>query len=314
MLTVLADRSTARQSDALSDVPTELMDHILLPLSLHDRISFGATCTRNRALASRASRLACAESVRPYGLTFSDVTFLQEAVGALVSGSTITQLVQSDPSFVPGDLDIYCPIQCGYDVVLFLKLCSQYSVDRRSHEYDTAQGLRYVWWLTHPDTNRPSINVIESLSDNALDAVLHFHSTPVMGAWVAAGLWHAYPKPTMRHLALSSQQRLPLTGEKAARSQAEKVVRKYMARGYKFVSEWIHPHTCGVDWSCPITLRTSTDPGCLWYALDGHLNPKESERSALLASSWTLGNVPCPTAMMLTFGKRVGHYRFAERT
>ena len=289
------------RGDVVATLPPELIEEVLLHADMLSRVAFGQTARRNRGLSCNANRLACGEAVRPYGLTFTDIHFLQHSIGAVVSGSTVTQLLRPVKDFTPGDLDIYCRAMDGYQVARFLGHCTGYYVERRSEEYEEAQGLRFVWWLAHKSPARPPINIIESLTDNALDAVLNFHSTAVMGAWMRPGFWHPYPKSTFTALSLTSPSRMALD-RLSSRRRMWLVIKKYMGRGFKLTTEWPLPHVCGWEWNCPVTLRTSEDGGCLRIPFSPRFPIQDLPLAAAEddASSWTLGPVPCTTGAQMT--------------
>ncbi|KAJ7639689.1 hypothetical protein DFH06DRAFT_1332768 [Mycena polygramma] len=285
-------RDTLRRTDALRGVPPEIVEEILLLSSMKTRIAFGQTSVLNRHLACNATRMTCCTAIQRYRLTYADVHFLQEAVGVIISGSTVTRLFNDDNDFTPGDLDIYCPDGRGLDIASYLATCAGYITLRRSDDYDNAQGIRSVAWLINPANEDSKINIIESLSDNAIDAVLHFHSTAVMGAWVAGGLWHAYPKATFANIALTSPDRLPLNYDEP-HSKAPSIIEKYTLRGYRFVTEWDADHVCGVSRTCPVTLRTTVDSGCLWMPFSARFSDGPHMQSNSDPVSWMLGRAPC---------------------
>ncbi|KAK7008336.1 hypothetical protein R3P38DRAFT_2791901 [Favolaschia claudopus] len=69
-------------------------------------------------------------------------------------------------------------------------------------DYDEVEGIGFgpVWSLALGDNLK--INIIESITDEPLDAVVRFHFTCVVAAWHADGIWLAYPELLKEHLIL----------------------------------------------------------------------------------------------------------------
>ncbi|KAJ7648262.1 hypothetical protein DFH06DRAFT_1135703 [Mycena polygramma] len=242
------------KSSAVNRLPAELGLQILRDLPLVDRLRW-ARCNRDGALATAASLQEAAVSIlSTFDLRFGEVRLMQTAMGSVISGSTIPHLMNAGNKFMPNDLDFYTPRRRGYDVSQFLQM---------GDTYDFAAGIGKVFTLQHSRTGR-KINVIESLTDRPLDSLAHFHSTCVFGAWTARGLWHAYPRLTMDGFTMTTACRLPLRDDLEQHKRVWNVVNKYTVRGFKFLLDEFPPaHICGQHKSCPMTIRTSDDAGCL---------------------------------------------------
>ncbi|KAJ7219775.1 hypothetical protein C8J57DRAFT_1537071 [Mycena rebaudengoi] len=225
-----------------------------------------------------------------YGLRFYSVRFLFCATGAIISGSTVLALMEVTP-FQPNDIDFYCPKGSSLDVRRYLLLAGRvFNEHRLSNDYNELCGIGVIWTLLGTDSCK--VNVIESLSPIARDSVLLFHSTPVFGAIDGAIFWHGEPCLTFDKKALTTPHQLPLSTNLYVHQRAWKVVHKYMERGFRYITEYDLPHRCGVHPSCPITLRTASDRGCLRVPLppfpfDFPSPPHET--------SWTLGRGGCTT-------------------
>jgi hypothetical protein len=109
--------------------------------------------------------------------------------GSLISGSTIAVLTGLPSAFCPTDLDVYTPRGGGWKVVQFFKKGGKYRVTKATSAYDFAAGIGKVFTLRHR-ASKKTINIIESISLNPLDAVLHFHLSCIFGAWTANHFWH----------------------------------------------------------------------------------------------------------------------------
>ncbi|KAJ7902440.1 hypothetical protein B0H13DRAFT_1515593, partial [Mycena leptocephala] len=201
-----------------------------------------------------------------FDLLFDEVRLMQTASSAIISGSTVAALAGSPTPFNPNDLDIYAGRGEGWHVVKYLENGNKYRAVKEETSYDFASGIGKVWTLRHRRTDK-KINVIESLSSNPLHSVLHFHFTPVFGAWSANEFWHGYADLTASGYAMTTLTHLPLKDDLQNHKHVWKVLQKYKRRGFSFaLDECLAPHVCGEHKDCPATLRTSDDAGCLTMA------------------------------------------------
>ncbi|KAJ7158198.1 hypothetical protein C8R43DRAFT_882488, partial [Mycena crocata] len=234
-------------------------------------------------------------------LTQKKVRLMQTASGCIVSGSAVTALLNNCRSFKPNDLDFYTPFGSGTDVVCYILLSGKYlEVDLKNAlpgvgEYNFAAGIGRVWTLRLRHSTI-TINVIESLTLNPFDAVCHFHSTCVFGAWTASGIWHGYPLLTLQGRSLTTPMQLPLGNDLRTHQHIWNILRKYRHRGFSFVlGELEEDHVCGEHYSCPATTRTTDDPGCLWIPFPPWLYDDESP--PVYETSWSLGGTGCRSGL-----------------
>ncbi|KAJ7158205.1 hypothetical protein C8R43DRAFT_847573, partial [Mycena crocata] len=186
--------------------------------------------------------------------------------GCIISGSAVTSLVNAGQVFEPGDIDFYVRLSGGYDVVRYITKSGKYSGVQVTTAYDFVAGIGKVWALKLRGTEL-KINVIESLTDNPFDAVCHFHSTCVFGAWTLDGVWHGYPSLNLRGISITTHTQFPLNDSLSTHQAAWRVLRKYTDRGFTFsLGQYDAQHECGVDRNCPATIRTTDDAGCLYIA------------------------------------------------
>ncbi|KAF8193081.1 hypothetical protein K438DRAFT_1969565 [Mycena galopus ATCC 62051] len=200
-----------------------------------------------------------------YGFRPTDVLFLMAVGNVFASGSCALSLLGCGTAFRPNDLDFFSPWGFGLTAVKFLTMRSGYRVVRESAEYDDAASVARVWWLGKDDCDE-KVNVVECLSTNPLDTITSFHSTAVMNAWCAAGLWMAYPALTLQGLTLTTPHLIPfVTDDVNSQERAYNIVNKYRMRGFDFLLGRLdYPHSCGHELACPATLRRSDDAGCLF--------------------------------------------------
>ncbi|KAJ6475033.1 hypothetical protein C8R47DRAFT_1143301 [Mycena vitilis] len=276
-------------------LPTRLGRQILGDLALADHLKYAQVSQDGASAAGEALQNAAVSILRRFGLRFTDVRLMQTATGAIISGSTIPSMMATIKKFHPRDLDVYAGRGKGFDVMRFLTKGGKYRLVGQSGTYDFAAGIGKVYTVRHIRTGR-EINVIESLTDNPLDAVAHFHSTCVFGAWTAEGFWHAYPRLTFAGLSMTSASNMPLLNDLVHHKRVWRILRKYCGRGFSFVAEHSPPHACGVDSDCPCTMRSSDDEGCMLTRFPGwHFT---SDVVPVRATTWSLNGTGCSSGIL----------------
>lgn len=222
---------------------------------------------------------------------------MQTATGTIISGSAVTALAHLGSTFEPGDLDFIAGYGYGTLVFDFLDMARDYKlVDTPdANEYRFASGIARVCTMRHHDGQK--INVFEALTENPFDVVGHFHLTCVYGAWSANGVLHCYPRLTASGIALTSPSKFPLGEGSKARINCWNILHKYTDRGFTVsLNEYDKPHTCGEDWNCPATLRTTDDAGCAYSPFPPWLY--DDDTIAPSVSCWTLGGSGCSRGVL----------------
>ncbi|KAJ7446253.1 hypothetical protein B0H11DRAFT_2249067 [Mycena galericulata] len=245
-------------------IPPEITLRILSGLDFADQLRVARSSRLGAGFAAvsfqdRASRL-----LDRFRLRFVDIRLLLAATGAIISGSTVVALLHSGTSFQPGDLDFFTRDRGGYIVVQFLAAAAGYKMISCTGPYDCAKGVTRIYTLQE-EVGSQKINVIEGFTNNPLDIVVHFHSTPVFGAWTSKGFWHGEPELTLDNIAITTPYLLPVVGG-VDNNHVQSILSKYMDRGFAYsFNEYEQPHVCGVDLRCPASLRSSDDEGCLVF-------------------------------------------------
>ncbi|KAJ7741065.1 hypothetical protein B0H16DRAFT_1728707 [Mycena metata] len=257
-LAVNADADPA----AITSLPIELGQRILQDLNLASRVQFAHTSVAGACAVAESLRSAATQVLKQFDLTFNEVRLIQTATGALISGSTIPAVMHPG-SFRPNDLDFYAKHMGGFDVVQFLRRSGKFKQTKRTPPYDTQSGIGQVFTLRHKVT-RKKVHVVESLTEEPLDAVVQFHSSAVIGAWTANEFWHGYARLTADHISMTTLSRMPVTHSFDQQEHTRRILRKYVRRGFIFkLNEFDQHHRCGIHPSCPATVRTTNDDGCL---------------------------------------------------
>ncbi|KAK7027563.1 hypothetical protein R3P38DRAFT_3190434 [Favolaschia claudopus] len=136
------------------------------------------------------------------------------------------------------------------------------------------------------------INIIESITDEPLDAVVRFHFTCVVAAWHADGIWLAYPELLKEALVITTPAAYPIESGFARRFSVWSAFRKYVEAGFRVhLNEYPRPHICGEDVNCPATLRSSDDAGCRFFAFPEWRYTGESGLPD--PTCWTMGGSGC---------------------
>ncbi|KAJ7032840.1 hypothetical protein C8F04DRAFT_1184542 [Mycena alexandri] len=292
-------------ADRMSNLPPELGVQIVRNLAFEDQIRMLRVSTSNASLVGDALREKCSRMLEQFHLRFDVVRLLQTATRLAITGSAIAILLHPEPGYEPGDLDIITPHGGGWDVLRFLENTpGRYLVAETHPTYTHARGIGIMWTLKGRANKK--INVIESLTDNPLDAITFFHSTCVIGAWVSNGIWHAYPKLTIDGLSISTPPRMAVTDDLTTHQHVWTVLRKYRDRGFSFAfDDYDVRHECGRDLNCPATIRRSDDAGCMFARFpEWHFTMEEKEFAH--ASVWSMGGSGCCHRGILRLGQRSG--------
>ncbi|KAJ6501539.1 hypothetical protein C8R47DRAFT_1067866 [Mycena vitilis] len=289
-------KTTAPTHTSLYDMPVELGLDMIGRLSFEDRVRIAQASRPAASIVAQSLQDDATCILRPFGLRFCDVRLMQTATGAIVAGSAVTALVQNVAGFHPGDLDFLVGLGRGRKVVAFLAFAGSYRKTDDSPEYSFARGVGCTWTLYNEDGKR--INIMETMDGNPFQAVGNFHLTCVYGAWCANGLLHWYPSLTVAGHAITTRAKLPYRhDDHPHHTGLWCILHKYADRGFTIaLNEYDTPHTCGVDWSCPATLRRTDDAGCSYSAFPAWLYDDDAE--TLPVCCWTMGGTGCATGIL----------------
>jgi hypothetical protein len=274
-------------------LPAEIGLTIVEELCFTDRVHLADASVHAAVLVADTLQRDAVRILSKFRLDFSHVRLLLTATGCVISGSAMTALVTR--SFEPADLDFFTGSGQGAAVVAFIALAGPYKLSDDSTPYKGAPGVGRVWTMEAGKTLK--INVVESLTSNPLDSVTTFHLTCVYGAWMADGAWHGYAGLTEAGIAVTTPTRLPTCIGLPRQKAVWKILQKYVNRGFSIgLNELPLPHTCGVDWNCPGTIRTTNDAGCTYspfppWAYTG-------EAVAIPPTSWAMGGSGCSQGVL----------------
>ncbi|KAJ6477467.1 hypothetical protein C8R47DRAFT_1220003 [Mycena vitilis] len=280
-------------------LPTEIALVIVRNMKFSDRAHFAGASEYASDLVATTLHLNARRLLQKYKLCFAQIRLMQTATGAVIAGSTMTDMVATQPLLPSGDsIDIVAPSGKGHAVVDYLQLASSYTTRSQVSQYNYATNIARVWSLK---SHSLTINVIESLTENVLDVVLNFKMTCVYGIWTAKGVWHAYPDLTEGGIAVTTPVKFPLQETDTMVRRAWRALHKYMAGGMTIaLNELPMQHVCGMDLNCPATVRLVGDKGCSFNAFPSWPYDREAEEIPL--SCWTLAGTGCNQGILSTAG------------
>ncbi|KAK7012732.1 hypothetical protein R3P38DRAFT_3209591 [Favolaschia claudopus] len=250
-----------------------------------------------------------------FKLRFRDVRLLLTAARCAIVGPSIISLARPDLAMSPSELDIVTGRGKAPAVADFFILAACYRVVKvpDDSDYDEVEGIGFgpVWSLALGDNLK--INIIESITDEPLDAVVRFHFTCVVAAWHADGIWLAYPELLKEALVITTPAAYPIESGFARRFSVWSAFRKYVEAGFRVhLNEYPRPHICGEDVNCPATLWSSDDAGCRFFAFPEWRYTGESGLPD--PTCWTMGGSGCSKGILRRDGAPVNLVVCADRT
>ncbi|KAH7907428.1 hypothetical protein BJ138DRAFT_1014513 [Hygrophoropsis aurantiaca] len=274
-----------------------------------------AHITRHPALRNNVHRYLRSRKDEVVKRFFTNVEeFWEEltSVDGVISGSSALSFVL--PRWRAGweakDLDLFIPRHHKEPIIAFL---AREGYDVASVSADTYGDLeeQAINQITHLRNVEKTIDIIESSTASAIAPIFRFHSSLVMNFFNAQACFCAYPQMTTNHRALINCGRLA-DYRPGHRSRLMRCWKKYEERGFRFaqvsnvtltqswrltvpVLEETEPdqrHICKEDFSCPHTVRATTDEGSLLVYFDegGDNHTRPPSRDAMF---WHLGGAPC---------------------
>ncbi|KAJ7165202.1 hypothetical protein C8R46DRAFT_1220322 [Mycena filopes] len=276
-----------------TDLPAEIGLAIADELPFPDRTRLSGTSHFGHSIAAETLRSAAIRILLHFSLRFCMIRLMLTATGGAVAGSVVTTLIRVHDSFIPRHLNIVVGRGQGPYVVDFLALGPRYRL-QGGPDCRNANGIHCVWTM---QLGQITINVIEALSFNPLDAITFFHLSCVYGAWFANGLWHGYPALTVRGVALATPSRFPLLQRSDRLLKTWRVLNKYAERGIDVqLDEYEAPHKCGTSFDCPATLRLSDDAGCSYNRFPAWHYSAEADEAPV--TCWTMGGSGCAQGIL----------------
>ncbi|KAK6966300.1 hypothetical protein R3P38DRAFT_3246532 [Favolaschia claudopus] len=228
-----------------------------------------------------------------FKLRFSDVRLLLTAARCAIVGPSIISLARPDLAMSPSELDIVTGRGKAPAVADFFILAACYRVVKvpDDSDYDEVEGIGFgpVWSLALGDNLK--INIIESITDEPLDAVVRFHFTCVVAAWHADGIWLAYPELLKEALVITTPAAYPIESGFARRFSVWSAFRKR-------------------ELSCNAAVLD--DAGCRFFAFPEWRYTGESGLPD--PTCWTMGGSGCSEGILRRDGAPVNLVVCADRT
>ncbi|KAK7027570.1 hypothetical protein R3P38DRAFT_2776488 [Favolaschia claudopus] len=285
------DLDSVAVATSFSDLPPELGLRVVDHLPYADRCRFAQTSNYAAALAAETLQSAAAKLLASFSLLYEDVKMMQTATGAAFYGLAVDALLRTTEDCLEVTrLELVVPKACGAVVARFLALASQYTIASDDSEDNVAVlNVCAVWILTSVSRK---IIVLECDTSNPLDVIARSPITSLYNAWTANELWIGYANLTASGVAYATSLNFPLLSPPSAHRKMWRVMRQCMQAGHVLsLRGYTCPHICGVDVSCPATLRTSCDAGCAISRFPVWRYSSESVASAPVC--WSMGGGGC---------------------
>ncbi|KAK7053918.1 hypothetical protein R3P38DRAFT_2761696 [Favolaschia claudopus] len=197
-----------------------------------------------------------------FHLSYGDIKLLLAATGTRLSGSVIAAILQG--TFVPNDLDFYCPRGSADDAMVFMRdVCAYHLSFEASRDYDDVFGIRRV--LTLRNAFGEAGQHRGDLFRLCFGCNSRFFIRRLPGGAISWDRFSHFEINRVRKgVALATPSSMRLAGNTLeGQVQMWRILHKYQGRGFVFEYDHPLPHECGVHIDCPATLRTIDDDGCL---------------------------------------------------
>ena len=154
----------------------------------------------------------------------------------------------------------------------------------------------HVWSLRDESIGReePSIflHVVSSISDNPLPPIFLFNSTHTMNFISSSGIFVGYSALSSAGKGLANYN----TGEDLEGQKVQHLTTTHATCGFTVSSRLSslisEDHICGLDFSCPLTIRSTIDGGTLFAPIDP-THPLRRGDMNIGALMWSIGAPPC---------------------
>ncbi|KAG6915532.1 hypothetical protein DXG01_011029 [Tephrocybe rancida] len=168
------------------------------------------------------------------GLGFDPVHALEVLAesNSVVSGSSAL-LVLNPYTFIPRDLDVYCPrSQLDSVVASFLRKYPHFKRSLSPTEYD---NIGHILSTVSLRDEERAINIIAARTENNLLPIFNFHSSVVMNYVSAWEIYSAYPDPTFTYRNIINRLAACMPGANSAKFAG--CIAKYDERGYAYCAD-----------------------------------------------------------------------------
>ncbi|KAJ7442203.1 hypothetical protein B0H11DRAFT_1932525 [Mycena galericulata] len=278
--------------DLVSKLPLELILNLIALLPLKERVRFSQTSHRNNGLCALLLHHETSSLLATFGLGVSEVQLMLLGSRTLLSGFSIPFLLHIDYPFPVYKLELYTALTKGEDVATYICRMGGYILDDDIFQ-EEVDGLLNASWVLRKGSK--TITVIESMT-TAGACIFNLHATPEMGFWDGNRIFHAYPTLLTTGVSLTTPHLLELNYTLQAQRHVWHILQKYSLRGFQHQFEYKAVHVCGKAFSCPGTIRTTVDGGCLNLNLPE--TPYHTNRNDTDIVCWTLSGTGCEAGVL----------------
>ena len=254
---------------SLEHLNHDILLYVLSYADTESLLSLAQLLSTLRCLIKRFFLSCWREELSTFFLPPTETRMWMRHLNIVVSGSSaLCQVLPNTMQWQNSDLDIYCPqknaVPCleylfkqGYDVIWSEELSPPN--DPFPYLPYHGPGIFAVIRLQHPGQKK--INVIISITDNALLPITSFWGSIVQNYIAADSFTIAYPHTTLNGIGYIAPERAQLT-------KTLECVEKYHARGFIILQyDCINHHPY-----CPAHLRSFDDHCTLRFSFTEHLN------------------------------------------
>ncbi|KAK7049029.1 hypothetical protein R3P38DRAFT_2764895 [Favolaschia claudopus] len=270
-------------------LPPELGIKILEQANYATRSCMAQTCLYAAALVADLLEFETVKLLHRFSLIYHEIRLMQTVTSSVIAGALLVALCRPDIVFQFTELEIVTPQGKGALVVRFLLLATEYETVVTVDSDCSAVNVDHLWTL---QLGHHKILVLEANTDNPLDVLARRPLSCLYGALTAKGLWMGYPQLTASGVMVTTPSRFSAASDIASHRKMWHLMQLYLKQNF-FLSLKGNPlpHVCGVDVSCPATLRTNTDTGCLSSSFPRWTYSKYAK--PLPTVCWSMGGEGC---------------------
>ncbi|KAJ7130153.1 hypothetical protein C8R44DRAFT_871991 [Mycena epipterygia] len=288
--------------NAFSSFPSEVLLYILRYMDLEDRQRFAQASRECCELSAQSLQRQGAALLRSVDLRFEEIRLMQEATGSMITGALLVSLLQFHSVGHSDDVNVVTGWGEGGPVVEFIEMCSDYKTATFTGNHESHTGIAFSWTLLHAHTGR-KLHISESRTSSPVDAIAQSPSSCVVGGWGAYDVWHGYPALMHANMAICTATTMPVINGLAGQQEIWTFLHLFAAHDLVHGFDGFEDvHVCGAHPSCPATLRTTDDAGCLRARFPLTLYHERVHTEYV--TCWALGGKGCPAGILSRSGRR----------
>ena len=283
------------------DLPLEIKDLALDYLDIISLVNLSEACRDARVLVTCYLHKRVQAILHPFGLDWLRLLPAMEKYRAVIGGLCALKAVVPAAwpfNLVTNSLYFYVPKDTGHLFVQELKCFGEFGLtkDGNFHCEVDEVFMQQIWSLKDEGIESPIfLHVIESIMDNHLEPIFQFPSTHIMNFITSNGIFVAYSALTSAAKGLVNYS----LGGELERRRIQQVAKTHTAHGFTVLADFpkliSEGHVCGLDFSCPLTIRSTIDGGTTFVPIYASHPLKRGDEN-IDALVWSIGAQPCNSA------------------